>query len=270
MCEKYEDKYVVFIDILGFKKLIDGDESEAKSASEIGKILDYFLPTKFKEFIQHSFSNEEYADEEFDLTSLQITNFSDCLVISFGDQENLSMNADIAYYVIEAIANISMILVRDHQVHLRGGMAFGKVCHCESKVYGPAVNHAYKIESEYSKYPRILIEGLELPDTDALGFQKTHKLIKPVYEKGSNFLELNIANTISYTKNTRYDFNDYVRSFREKHKLSTDNDLKEVINSCRSLLSEIENNPSFYENESSLKVWQKHKWIVDKLDSMDV
>ena len=265
MHEEYENKYVVFIDILGFKDLI-----AKKSSSEISEILDYFLPINLEEFIKHSFASEEIANEEFDFTNLRITNFSDCLVISFGDTECPSMNEITAYNVIEAIANISMVLVRDHEVHLRGGMTFGKIHHSETKVYGPALNRAYEIESKFSEYPRFLIKDLDLPDIGALGLEKIHELIKETTVKNDKFLELNIANSIYYTKVTRDSFNDYIRSFRDKNNLSTDSELKKVKSSCKKLLSEIEKDPSFYQKESLLKVWKKHKWIADKLDSLDL
>lgn len=271
MSEEYEDKYVVFIDILGFKILIEGDDKrEAKSASEIGEILEFFLPENIQKFIEHSLASSETAKDEFFHTNLRITNFSDSLVISFGDKETPSMNACMAYDVIEAIANISMILLREYQVHLRGGMAFGAIHHSDKMLYGPALDRAYEIESKLSEYPRILIERLELPNRNAYGYQNIHNLINYVDVKNSKYLEFNIANAISYMNNTHNSFNEHVKSFRKEHNLSNDNDLKGVINSCRSLLSEIESNPSFYENGSSLRVWQKHKWIVDKLDSMDL
>ena len=109
----YEDRYIVFIDILGFKDMINKSNNDNKKAEEILENLKYIERIK------------KENDEIFELTSInrRVTIFSDSIIISYpllhyGSGCFLSLVLDIIYISIELL---------DKGVYIRGGMTYGKL-----------------------------------------------------------------------------------------------------------------------------------------------
>jgi hypothetical protein len=137
----YEKRIVFFIDILGFKSMIDGEvEIHDDNCTAIGKVLEYirqyYEPDKMKPGFE----------------SQKISFFSDSIIISFREDE-----PDQIMYVFESIRILQLNLIR-LEVVLRGAVAYGYLYHDDKYIYGPAFNAAYELETKQAIVPRIICD----------------------------------------------------------------------------------------------------------------
>lgn len=131
----YEDRLVLFVDILGFKKII---EHSASDPSEIKRVIKAIQRLK-----------EIGSGDLFE--SKQVTQFSDCLVASYRVDERSA--------VFEMIVEVGFALVELVEMGflLRGGISVGKLIHDEDLVFGPALVRAYELESKVAINPRVVV-----------------------------------------------------------------------------------------------------------------
>lgn len=90
-------------------------------------------------------------DEEFS-KSQRITQFSDCIVVSFHVDERSGvfwLLNDVAFCVIDLL---------ERGFLLRGALTVGDLLHTGKHIVGPAMVAAYEMESKDAKYPRVLID----------------------------------------------------------------------------------------------------------------
>jgi|SRR5208337_2602229 len=141
---KYENRVVCFIDILGFEKMInetispDGRDDTSKlqlihnAIMTIRKHLDIGAKKTVK--------------------SKMVTQFSDSIVISFRANETSEV-----FFTLLDIQHILAELVFKHML-CRGGIAYGKILHTPTALFGPALNQAYRTESKAALYPRVILD----------------------------------------------------------------------------------------------------------------
>jgi hypothetical protein len=133
----YDERVIAFIDILGFKEMVD----TTHATQSINEILifprDYF-DTKKKE------NPEIYKD-------IQIITVSDSIIISF------KYDCDHAIYTLMLdLLNIIIGWIKK-DVLCRGAIVKGDMHHCGNLLYGPGFNKAVELEKKAS-YPRIILE----------------------------------------------------------------------------------------------------------------
>ncbi len=137
----YQKAIVTFLDILGF-----ADHIKKLDYNSISKILDavewFTLPRK-----------RRYSDYE----SKFIT-FSDSIirVRKIKTKTNITYPFGLVFNEILDLVHAQGMLI-DFGVLLRGGIAYGDISISGQRVFGPALINAYELESNYAKYPRILI-----------------------------------------------------------------------------------------------------------------
>lgn len=136
--EKYEEKIVCFIDILGFKKIID--ESKEGRLDKLKSI--YKIYSEFRE--ENSLAEKAFA-------RIFTTQFSDSMVFSMP-----LTHQDGAFSFITRLRFLLMRFAAEG-ILCRGGIAFGELYHDDEIVFGPALNEAYTLESEIAKYPRVVV-----------------------------------------------------------------------------------------------------------------
>lgn len=123
----YEDRVVLFLDILGFRSLIGQGRqdivAEALAATAI-----------------------QYSE------NIQISAFSDNVAVS------MRIGADCELLQIIQFSSYLAWLLLHKGVLSRGGIAVGKLHHENGVIYGPALNKAYELESQVAIYPRIILE----------------------------------------------------------------------------------------------------------------
>lgn len=140
MTDIYEQRVILFLDILGFKKLIEeGKESLIMTALEVPKGVQYGPDGQQKKYPFHG------------QTSMQISAFSDSIAVSdiVGDGHGLIRIVHYASYLWWKFLAKGVLT--------RGGIAVGKLHHQEGVLFGPAMNEAYELESQVSIYPRIAV-----------------------------------------------------------------------------------------------------------------
>lgn len=244
----YKDRYIVFIDILGFKDIVNKSNNDNKKAKEILESLKYIERIK------------KENDEIFKLTSInrRVTIFSDSIIISYpplnaGSGCFLSLVLDIIYISIELL---------DKGIYIRGGMTYGKLYHEDNICFGPAMIEAYNLEQK-ATYPRIIIDkkviekALVSPGLDRhqIDFEDIEKLIKiednicyidflsnapdeiEENEKVNNFFS-NIKKNITSHLNNK----DYSEEVLRKYKWF----VNYYNNSIERIIKEFEGNPNFF------------------------
>lgn len=138
---------VIFVDILGSQNRIDFQETY-----QINKI--------FHEELQ---KNQEY-DKSYTVYFRKVCTFSDCAYIFYGFKEEVKdERKDLGKLFTVALCNCEPIFLRflKEKIIFRGGISYGDayVDPNKSMFFGPAVNNAYKIESELAIHPRIVIDS---------------------------------------------------------------------------------------------------------------
>lgn len=165
----YEERFIAFVDILGFGKLV---ERSAVTPNLPQKILDALIamhPTQIEAELFTTVNLELIPAEELELaretarrmsTNLQrmhpvsINYFSDSLVLSARSDDVIA-----SQMVLDLLTKISAMMWMSHGLLLRGGVTIGKLVHIQGgPMFGPAMNRAYYLESEEAEHPRFLID----------------------------------------------------------------------------------------------------------------
>lgn len=147
---EYEQRYVCFIDILGFKELINASAGENPSITP-SMIFNALMIRHGS--IERSFCN--LAGLEVTGNDLRVHSFSDCVVAS---TSHSPQGLGLLLYFCWQISSDWL----SKQFLSRGGITSGKLIHRLNQggaplIFGPAFNQAYRLESEIADYPRILL-----------------------------------------------------------------------------------------------------------------
>jgi hypothetical protein len=140
----YRDKYVLFVDLLGFGWRVRQSESSDEWQESILKEIRLF--------------RQSVADAPS--CGMVCTRFSDCIVIS----------ADRTFEGLRGISNCLQTLTTNliqYGILLRGGLVAGAIYHEDEVVLGPAMLEAYELESKKAKYPRTLVSEEIRKDTES-------------------------------------------------------------------------------------------------------
>ena len=144
MSSIYTEKWVLFLDILGFGDIINNKEDGYKESEEFAEMV---LPL-FDEIL-----NELQKDSYFEIFGMSISQFSDTFVVS--------SNSDI---LIMGVAKIIQSRLLKENLLSRGAITYGKVFHNGSHFHngsqfiGPAITSAYNLEKSEAIYPRVIID----------------------------------------------------------------------------------------------------------------
>lgn len=204
----YEIRYVAFIDILGFKNIIKKSEKKENEIQYIERAINIFK----------SFTNQ---------SSFVVTQFSDSVVISTNDSE------DNFQKLLKCLLEISIKSIGIWYL-LRGGITKGKLIHTKDYLFGPAMNYAYKLESELAIFPRIIID-------------------EHLNE------EINKRNDCFFTKD--FDGIYYLDYLNPKNFINMEKEeVKTHLDSIRDALNEFNK-----ESINDLKIKQKYLWLEKKL-----
>lgn len=165
----YENRITVFIDILGFRNIVNQTNSNDDYAKKIFEVLnsmrsEQIIDELFVEVndIEDGKENIEEVKEHarkmsqalFGQSSIKVTHFSDSIVLSIGLENDM-----FAMSLIEYLARLIYRLWRDFKILLRGGVCVGKLVHQENgALFGPSMVRAYDLETNLSVYPRIIFD----------------------------------------------------------------------------------------------------------------
>ncbi|MCR4378860.1 MAG: hypothetical protein NUV50_12300 [Rhodospirillales bacterium] len=150
---KYQQRYVAFLDILGWSEAIKKSQTDPEFLKDLGISLKLFDVMQsqadwMREHLQGLASTQGW--DTFP-DHARITHFSDCVVLSDSPDSR-----GIASLLMNVNAICRHFLTRGFLV--RGGIVLGELFHDENNVFGPALIEAHRMESQIAIYPRIILE----------------------------------------------------------------------------------------------------------------
>jgi len=151
---KYENRVVAFLDILGFKDILDNTITldVVQNEKNIDIIINAFKSIRDVWDLDEKKEPFAYRSKEGELikSKKEITMFSDCVLISFPYYEPSE--------VFHTLVELQWVIMRllNFKIICRGGITFGDVIHNSKIMFGPAIVEAYKLEKD-ATYPRVIL-----------------------------------------------------------------------------------------------------------------
>lgn len=197
----YSERFIAFIDILGFGALVEESAKNHQISEEILAALSSIQPEIIhkdayfrvnKELIPPEQNDEVMKFTEIMANSLRqkmklvVTYFSDSLVISAPSDDLIS-----SQMILDLLAKLSIKLWTEHALLIRGGITIGNLIHIENgPLFGPAMNRAYHLESKIAKNPRILIDAMCI---ERYRKTNTFELFESYIERDGDFYYASLA-----------------------------------------------------------------------------
>lgn len=155
----YQKAIVTFIDILGFRDLINKSEWSTV-LNALNKVKEAASPV--------SVDDEQETDD-----LAQVVSFSDSIVRvrKIETVANINYPMGLLFQELISLVHAQGELI-DFNIIIRGGVAIGDVYISANSVFGPGVIKAYDLENKYAKYPRIIL------DPELINEYKNNKLLK--------------------------------------------------------------------------------------------
>lgn len=139
----YEKRVVTFIDILGYKNMVEKTIGCNNEAIKLLDIMNYISVEKKTNYT--GMLNQNSIGKEISI-------FSDSIVISYP----IDLGGSLFYILIDLI-HLQIELI-NNGILFRGAVVIDELYHNDNIIFGPAMLRAYELESEKAIYPRIIIE----------------------------------------------------------------------------------------------------------------
>jgi hypothetical protein len=149
----YEWAVISFIDILGFRSLVESSPPEMVSAA-LGSL--------------EAFTGVGKTSEHDHL--LRVFSFSDSIIRIRAIRPYAAKSHPIGlrfYEILDLLHAQALLIDSGHLI--RGGVTLGKISMSPNRIFGPGFIEAYDIESKFARYPRIVVSQKALKtleDTD--------------------------------------------------------------------------------------------------------
>lgn len=143
MVADYQERLVAFVDMLGFTEFVNQSETQPQM---VGWLHDAVEAARTS-----SISLQETASGHPN-DSLQITNFSDSIVISdLADEVGFGQ---VMFATMEVALRLQYL-----GILVRGGIGTGKLFHRDRLLFGPAFIEAYELERSVATAPQIVFSS---------------------------------------------------------------------------------------------------------------
>lgn len=155
----YRQALLAYIDILGFRKLID---ASALDPSTVPTILNTLRELKTQTFEGGRVINEE--GEQRPTSIFRAFNFSD-LTVRATYIDTSTNYIDVLKWEFLYLSSIQVRLICQLDILLRGGISIGQISmepdntKADDILFGPALVRSYALEKEVAVWPRIVIEA---------------------------------------------------------------------------------------------------------------
>lgn len=232
----YEQRILAFVDILGFKNMVEG---AVHNKSEQERIL-----TAMRIVRRYKDLNDSDADKGLNLCDCQVTTFSDSAIISY------PLHYDGGFFGILIDLIHMQIDLLSLGIFIRGGIAIGLAYHNKYNAFGPAMNEAYKFESQKAIYPRIIFTE----DTIIKGIRNS--------PSHNNRYDIDLVGSLIKKDEDGYYFLDYLRQSQEFDYPSSDY-YKWMQMVRKAIIINLNNSHSKDE-----KVYQKYLWVLKYWNEM--
>lgn len=233
MCQNssiYECRILAFVDILGFKNMIQQSTFNFSEQKRILKAMN--IIHSYKEFNDTSFDGEGLRKY-----GVQVTTFSDSAIISYP----ISFDGGL-FHVLMYLIHLQIDL-SNLGMFIRGGVSIGLAHHDEFNAFGSAMNDAYMLESKEAKFPRIILTSQTLSTGVAAS------------ENHQNPFDISLLNSLIKQDKDGFYYLDYLRQFQELD--YPEYDYYILLTRIRSYL--IYNLNLYY---SDTKIYQKYLWML--------
>ncbi len=151
----YEERYCLFLDILGFQSHID-DTASPKTTSK--QTMTFARLKSALEQISEGIHYKEHLIKDNGKTvisSREVTQFSDSVIISYRKNETIG-SSGVASMLMD-VHRLQLQLI-NKGILLRGAITSGLLFHDKDFVFGPALNDAVTLE-RLANYPRVILDG---------------------------------------------------------------------------------------------------------------
>ncbi len=167
---KYEERIVVFLDILGFKEFIE-NTLVGNQIENVSRARKMFFNIR---------DNFDMDEKHWKVSkSLKTIQFSDSIIITFKVTEE-----DQVFYSLEDIQILLIELVK-FGLLVRGAIVKGKVYHDERIVFGPGIVDAV-MKEKAAKFPRVILDR-EIIQT-AVKYKGKHQTFRSVIQSLSGII----------------------------------------------------------------------------------
>jgi hypothetical protein len=155
---KYEERYCLFLDILGFNEVVERSAHPDAIAARNGHPVSgvYFSLKQIASSLNYK-AAVVGANGKMKASSRVVTQFSDSVVVSYRATENGGL-ADMLYDVL----HLQLALIQ-RGLLIRGAITKGLLHHDQDFVFGPALNEAVELE-KVAMYPRVIVDRDLLKD----------------------------------------------------------------------------------------------------------
>lgn len=222
----YENRIVLFLDFLGFKKMVDKSDKEDNIEIIVNAI----------NLVRSTFNITLKSKER------NVTQFSDSLVVSFLINERGQ--------VLKLLMEIKIVIHKliEYNVICRGAITYGKMIHNHKYMFGPALNDAVKLES-LACYPRVIVSNEII-----LNFGIEHYGYHPANDKEYESAEINSCISIDNSDNTLF-----INYFKFDTICELNKKDRKIILNLRNLIAE-----NIKKNENDYAIRIKYEWMRNK------
>lgn len=178
----YQDSYVAFIDVLGFKSLVNSQKDEDKDKLE-----------SYLGIVNEAVTYLKKIPSKNNIGSIII---SDSIILSVPQAQRNEKNIDRLRHLCVAVGIIQLHLSLKN-IWVRGAISSGKA-HFDSsdnQIIGPAYIKSYLLEKELAKYPRVILDSKII---DELGFTSAAKFIAIINREPERLNFNNWGNSILF------------------------------------------------------------------------
>jgi hypothetical protein len=133
----YTSRYAAFVDIIGFREIINKSRNNARLADELAIVL--------KAIGERNTALEQVLGEDF-----KAQNFSDSIIMSE------AVSAQGLSHLLYQVQELALRLLQKALL-IRGGICEGELYHVGSVIFGPAFIEAYRLESTVANFPRVVL-----------------------------------------------------------------------------------------------------------------
>lgn len=157
---EYETRIVAFLDILGFKNIIENSEFDRSKIDTIYKALQFLKDRENSEtwnlqFIEIEEDAQKKGVKKFDIVDkISCTCFSDSILVSVKVEDD-NVN-EMTSTLISHLSFVGAELMTRHII-LRGAITIGKIIHNNGIAMGKGLIEAYNLETSSANVPRIIL-----------------------------------------------------------------------------------------------------------------
>lgn len=252
----YENRICAFVDLLGFRSLVDASAGDASRTASILAALNSLQPHAIAEEMYARVEHDRVPPEQLEAVKeaarqmsaslakdaeVRISYFSDCIFLSV-DGDNIMASQ----LLLDRLSELSVTMWTQHGLLLRGGITKGQLIHVrEGPVFGPALVEAYHMESKVAVYPRILVTTacMKLFRT-----AETFAILESMFESTDGYSYMSLATAL------RFQINDSTLVLGPPERLRQ---RMRVFSDAKAILE-----PKLDDTEDE-RVKEKYRWIIE-------